>query len=386
MGYFEEYLTKQLSFAELTAARKAQLKRISSIRGRDILVWASDITKGNLPNGIGYEDILPLSDQLANLKGKKLDLIVETPGGSAEVVDEIVQLIRKKYSDLAVIVPGWAKSAGTILAMAADDILMGPTSALGPIDAQFFWQAKRFSAGELLDGMEKIKSEVATSGVLNKAYIPILQGISPGELQRAENAQEFSKKLVTEWLIKYKFKDWRTHSSTGKTVTEQERLDRADEIATELRDHTKWLTHGKSIKIDDLRGMKLQIEDYSENPALFEAIRRYHVLLQMTFSANIFKIMETVDSQVYKHVPQLAPGAPQNVQPGSIAEVEIACGNCKAVTKVQANLGQKAPLKQGNLPFPSNNVFRCPSCGIETILADLRRQIEMQARQPIIVQ
>jgi len=34
--------------------------------------------------------------------------------------------------------------------------------------------------------MEKIKAEVEGSGNLNKAYIPILQGISPGELQSAD--------------------------------------------------------------------------------------------------------------------------------------------------------------------------------------------------------
>ena len=89
-------------------------------------------------------DLLPISDQLANLKGTKLDLILETPGGAGEVAEDIVRMIRKKYDDVAVIVPGWAKSAGTIIAMAADEILMGPTSALGPIDARLSWQGKRF--------------------------------------------------------------------------------------------------------------------------------------------------------------------------------------------------------------------------------------------------
>jgi len=69
------------------------------------------------------------------------------------------------------------------MAMSVDEILMGPASALGPIDAQMSWQGKRFSADALLEGLEKIKEEVAGSGILNKAYIPILQGISPGEIQ-----------------------------------------------------------------------------------------------------------------------------------------------------------------------------------------------------------
>ena len=166
-------------------------------------------------------------------------------------------MIRKKYNDVAVIIPGWAKSAGTIIAMAADEILMGSMSALGPIDAQISWQGKRFSADALLEGMNKIKEEVADSGVLNRAYIPILQGISPGELQSASNALGFSKKLVTSWLADYKFKKWDRHSSSDLPVTDEEKSKRAEEIADKLCDHGHWLTHGRSIKLEDLRAMRL---------------------------------------------------------------------------------------------------------------------------------
>ena len=124
---------------------------------------------------------------------------------------------------------------------------------------------------------------------MNRAYIPILQGISPGELQSAENALKFAKVLVTDWLARYKFKNWSTHSTTGQPVTEEERRARAEEIAGELCNHRRWLTHERSIKIDDLEGMRLRITDYSRSPELADAIRRYHTLLQMTFATNIYK-------------------------------------------------------------------------------------------------
>src|SRR5580658_5745100 len=190
MGIYTEYLEKFASgnFDELSAERKTQLKRISELRGRDVLVFAADINKGIQQISIDYSDLLPFTDQLSNLKGKQLDLILETPGGSGEVAEDLVKAMRGKYEDVAVIVPGYAKSAGTIMAMAADEILLGPFSGLGPIDAQIFYQGKQFSADALLEGMEKIKKEVSDTGTLNRAYIPILQGISPGELQNAENA------------------------------------------------------------------------------------------------------------------------------------------------------------------------------------------------------
>ncbi len=224
MGIYKEYLDKKWNFKELTEERKKQLTKISEIRKRDVLVFASDLSKRNSEILINYPDLLPIEDQLEYLDGTKLDLILETPGGSGEISEDIVKLLRVKYKEVAVIVPGSAKSAGTIIAMSADEILMGKTSALGPIDAQMFWEGKVFSADALLDGFKKIKTEVAETNQLNLAYIPMLQNISLGDLENAQNAKDFSIKLVKEWLVKYKFKNWKKHSSkNGKTVTSEDR-------------------------------------------------------------------------------------------------------------------------------------------------------------------
>ena len=100
MGIYSEYLDQPLagSVELLAAERKNQLRRISAIRGdRDILVFAADLNKETNLISINYVDILPISDQLANLKGTRLDLILETPGGSGEIAEDIVRLLRKKY-------------------------------------------------------------------------------------------------------------------------------------------------------------------------------------------------------------------------------------------------------------------------------------------------
>jgi hypothetical protein len=60
-----------LSFDDLAQERKRQLRRISEIRGgRDILVFAADLNKGAAPISIGYADLLPIRDQLDNLRGR----------------------------------------------------------------------------------------------------------------------------------------------------------------------------------------------------------------------------------------------------------------------------------------------------------------------------
>ncbi|MFH1756249.1 MAG: hypothetical protein ABIA59_11175 [Candidatus Latescibacterota bacterium] len=156
--------------------------------------------------------------------------------------------------------------------------------------------------------MEKIKKEVTSTGILNKAYIPMLQGISPGEPQSAENTLKFAKVLVTQWLTQYKFQNWQTHSSNGKPVTVDEKTQQAEEIAAQLCDHSRWLTHGRSIKLADLESMRLKITDYSKDKNLLDAIHRYHTLLQMTFAGPpIYKVFETPTSQIYRTAAAPAP-------------------------------------------------------------------------------
>jgi hypothetical protein len=389
MGIYTEYLDKQFNSQQLNQERQKQLLRISKLRNnRDVLVIAADLNKGKAPISIDYSDLMAVNDQLTSLNGTAIDLILETPGGSGEIAEDIVRLLHGKYNEVGIIVPGYAKSAGTIIAMAGDEILMEPASALGPIDAQISWQGKTFSADAFLEGMDKIKEEVENTGVLNKAYIPILQALSPGEIQSAENALKFAKTLVTDWLAHYKFKDWSIHSSTGEPVTDADRTARAEEIATKLCNHRYWLTHGRSIKIKDLTDMKLRITDYSAIPDLADAIRRYYTLMQMTFASNVYKIFETPNSQILRLlVPQISNQPAMRLETPTGAEnadLELHCPKCNNVLRIQANLGKPHPVKPSFLPFPADNKLSCPNCKAEIDVSAVRRDIEAKAKKPIV--
>jgi predicted RNA-binding Zn-ribbon protein involved in translation (DUF1610 family) len=390
MGVYTEYLDKNMDFGSINAERKRLLSTISRLRNnRDILVLASDLTK-NVNNSIDYSDLLPFQDQLSNLNGTEIDIIIETPGGFAEVVEDLARLIRQKYQKVGIIIPGYSKSAGTIFAMAADEILMGKISALGPIDAQIATNGKRFSADAFLDGLEKIKEEVLSSGRLNPAYIPILQNISPGEIQHCENAQNFSKTLVTKWLSEFKFKYWETHASTGNPVTKEDKERRASEIATKLCKHSDWLTHGRSIKLPDLQELRLQVTDYSEDPELDDAITRYYTLLRMTFeSTNIYKIFETPNSQIFRFMLGGNPPIPNpTLQPANqneVAVIDFQCPNCKQHSKIQANIGKHSETQPGHIPYPlKDNIFICPACGVANNISPIKIQIEAQSGKKIV--
>lgn len=410
MGIYREYLDCAAQL-DLVAERKKQLKRIKDLRKREILVYASDPNKGRVgaPVALENSDLLPIIDQLSDLKGDSIDVLLVTNGGSGETAEDIVRLLYDRFGSVAFIVPGMAKSAGTIMVMAGDEILMEPSSSLGPIDAQIQWEGKVFSAEAFLKGLVAIKEEAAKTNSLNRMYIPILQRISPGEIQHADNALSFAKVLVTKWLQEHKFKNWTEHRThgIGTPVTAEQKEARAKEIADILCDHSRWLSHGRSIKMPDLQEIGLEITDYSKDEDLADAIRRYHVLLQMTFdNSGIFKLYETPASQISRIaaqalVPLAAGGAPMPaapqipagpgrgpISPGSPAVpgatapsgilVNFVCPKCRTNHALQADFDVERPLQPNTMRFPSNDVLMCKNCKTIHVLSALRSQLESQ--------
>src|SRR3984957_4422939 len=65
-----------------------------------------------------------------------LDMVLHTPGGLARAALQIPQAVRDHKSKVTVFVPHYAMSGGTLIALAADEIVMCKHSVLGPIDPQ----------------------------------------------------------------------------------------------------------------------------------------------------------------------------------------------------------------------------------------------------------
>ncbi len=65
------------------------------------------------------------------------DLFIETRGGETDATEGLVHILRNLAPDLRVIIPRAAKSNGTLLSLAAKEIVMGPPSELGPIEPSF---------------------------------------------------------------------------------------------------------------------------------------------------------------------------------------------------------------------------------------------------------
>jgi ClpP class serine protease len=65
-----------------------------------------------------------------------IDLVLHTPGGLVLASDQIAHALKRHPGKVTVIVPHYAMSGGTLVALAADEILMDPDAVLGPVDPQ----------------------------------------------------------------------------------------------------------------------------------------------------------------------------------------------------------------------------------------------------------
>lgn len=104
---------------------------IENITGRHLMVYYTDCDS---PAQIDNSDDKYLLELLGDLEGNDIDLLLETNGGLTDAAEKVVSILRDQVDDLRVIIPKRAKSNGTLLALAAREIVMGASSELGPID------------------------------------------------------------------------------------------------------------------------------------------------------------------------------------------------------------------------------------------------------------
>ena len=209
-----------------------------------------------------------------------LALFLNTPGGSVETVEKLVEIVRFHYREISFVVPDYAMSAGTVFCTSGDRIYMDYSSSLGPIDPQVFNGKEWVPALGYLDQVEKMLQKAAEDKLTNAEFL-ILQSLDLAMLSRYEQARALTVTLLKKWLVEYKFKDWDKHRSDplkkGQSVTLDEKNARAEEIARLLGDNRTWHSHGRMIGPRTLtQVLRLEVEDYSKDPTLQKLIRSYN--------------------------------------------------------------------------------------------------------------
>lgn len=110
------------------------IKQIEKARNSRVISYICS-TRINADYSMSPLDSRYIIDQLKQIgKVKKLDLILHSFGGDITTSWRLVPLIRQFTEEFNVIIPLYAFSSATLLAMGADHIVMLPTACLGPTD------------------------------------------------------------------------------------------------------------------------------------------------------------------------------------------------------------------------------------------------------------
>jgi hypothetical protein len=392
MGLMSEYINRKLSAADLETELLRLIKEYNRVRETYAIVYASAIGKQLTDNILNQDDYYTIHDLLHNATSQKLDMYIETPGGSAEAAEEIVRFLHRKFSEVAFVVTGEAKSAGTIMVLSGDEILMTETGSLGPIDAQVRIGRSVISAHDYKEWTDKKRKETETTKKLTPFDATMVAQISPGELMGVNHALKYAEDLVSDWLVRYKFKNW-TVTETRKTpVTKEMKLARAQEIAEELTDHSKWRTHGRSIKTSNLEKIGLKITNIDNNPTLSDIVYRIQTVCRLLFgSTTIYKIFATEKEKIFRSATPTGAQSvrlPPQLIAADVAEFEVKCQRCGKSYKLYAKFLPKREIdedfnKKGVIAYPKENKLKC-DCGFEIDLSGIRNDMELKVGRKIV--
>ena len=137
-----------------------------------------------------------------------IDLIVHTPGGLVLAAGQIAHALRRHRAKVTVLVPHYAMSGGTLIALAANEIVMDPNAVLGPVDPQL----GEAPAASILSVIERKKPEniedktLIQADVSRKAILQLRRTVQDllGERMAHEDATVLADKLTTgTWTHDY---------------------------------------------------------------------------------------------------------------------------------------------------------------------------------------
>lgn len=221
----EAALNGERGFIVIKISNKKRLSLLRSIeKARDSRV-ISYISYSPMDDYV----LIPLYKQLCSIgKTERIDLLLHSYGGSVDIPYKIVNLIREFCDHFSVIIPFVAKSAATMIAIGADEIIMGPTSELGPIDPlvkhpkyEDMWVPVQ-SIRLCIEFMEEKIAKSSKPEMTTSLLCPILDKLDPWIIGDYEKSIKASYQYAETLLGKNMFKNNREKAkSVTRIMTEK---------------------------------------------------------------------------------------------------------------------------------------------------------------------
>lgn len=239
---------------------------------------------------------------------KKGYLMINSPGGDANAAEKLLMMCRRRFTEeFNVIVPDYAKSAATLIALGSDKILMGYLAELGPIDPQL--QTSPMPRGEVIparsfiDGLDIIRKKIKDDGDPVEMYLSMLAQIRPEVLAICQRSIDDSKALAEKWLKNYMLKDNHTQATL---------------VAEWLSTGEKYKSHGKVIDYEEAKNvLKLNVEKIDENSELWSEIWELYCrsISQLQRGRDAAKLFESDSVSLTMNIRVMVQAPPPLPQP-----------------------------------------------------------------------
>ena len=270
--------TYQDSIGKLNELRQEYLNKIYTITGRNIISYYSGWLKNSsAPNTIiNDNDINALMNAVNKLdRTKGLDLVLHTPGGDIAATENVVNYLQSAFpNNIRAIIPQLSMSAGTMIALSCNCIVMGKQSSLGPIDPQF----NGIACQGILDEYSRAISDVTANPNALGIWQPIISKYHPTLIGDCENAVKWSKELATKWIKKV---------NAGINMIDVENL---------FISHSTSYSHSRHISRDECKTVGLNIEDLENNQDFQDAVLSLHHCYMILFDK--WRYSKIVENQI----------------------------------------------------------------------------------------
>ena len=303
---FDAQPTDDLKSQWLKQRLSAELQAVSRLRNnRNVILYGSAfLQKPTAPAPmlqLTQEEINGLMSVMFGMDWKKgLTLILHTPGGITNAAESVVAYLRSKFEYIETIVPTFAMSAGTMIALGTNHIVMGRQSQLGPIDPQLPIGGRFVSARAVVDQFEQGKKEIMDDLKAAHVWAPIMQSLGPSLLREADNALRYGEDMVSRWLRDYMF--------AGK----DDAANKAAAVASHFNDASTHKSHGRRIDRAEATSKGLSIEKLETSQELQEhVLSAYHVMSILFDKSPASKILWTNNGRAWmKNLPHLMVAGP----------------------------------------------------------------------------
>jgi len=267
--------------------RRKYLRKLYEVTGRNVIVYYSGwLQKGSLlRQGFAADFMINDADKNGFMttihkldRTKGLDLVLHTPGGDTAATESLVDYLRSMFgTNIRAIIPQIALSAGTMIALACKEIVMGKHSSLGPIDPQI----GGLPAHGIIEEFNRAAKEISKDQSKVPLWQPIIAKYTPTLIGECEKAIDWATKMVKEWLL------------TGMFAGDDDAEAKANHVIEELSDHALTKSHARHISLDHAKRLGLKIVELESDDELQDAVLSvHHICIQTLTGTPAYKIIE----------------------------------------------------------------------------------------------